>query len=322
MPTPEELIKRRKLDEEAKKVVSNIQTQGANVLDPKTGRAFNTIERNKDITNTQSDKGKQPPPFIFDEETGKVSGITKNGKTFFLPPEEIKAFQDKQLKEQAITDNAILANEKARLQSQAGERERASADVGLNLPEADSLRDEPGIDTAFQVAGATGGGIAGAGTVLGAASGLAKLGLAAPVPPQAKIALGIVGLVAGAAWGTYRAISADERDNVEKSTELFNGAKRNMISLMNRANHDPNASPWELQEKWDTELSNLHQAEKNLKKLTDEEVIRFTSGGEKEFTKLKAFLRLEEGLTADFRLAILRPNSNAPIITEGNLQSG
>ena len=255
----------------------------------------------------------QAPPLegtFADVRTGRPSGISLGGKTFFLGGEDLELLKQQQ-EQKSLSGSAFQKT----IAQAAAERENIAArqqflqqigpqqELGqLGGPEILTT----GLITKTTAAQALAAGVVAAGTTAAATA------ITGPLSIPAAAAAGVTVTV-----GTFiTKITTEQRQNVKEANAIFSQSQQNMVAIINRLNADPNYSPEQAIRDWNDELYNLEIAGINLRKLTQEPTRKILSGGGDEMIRYNLWKSGEfPSIQAKFNNAFLAPNPNSPFLT-------
>lgn len=237
----------------------------------------------KTCTEPDTEKTFKEGEVITDEETGKPSGIVKNGKTFFLPRDEIQNIATKRQEELAPITGATTV--KQRLQQEELQKtlqtigkidpitgQETGTDVGQAI--ASGFFNDPELIARDAAIGAWGGAKAGGalGTTVVPGIGTAIGGVAG----------GVIGGVAGAGFRIWSNIQGDieqqQKGQIGADVVRYNQAVRNLRTLALLATTYPEHAE-QLISDFNAQKTLMHQSWANVKKETDDNLEKYIEDG-------------------------------------------
>lgn len=225
---------------------------------------------------------------IIDEETGETVGITKDGKQYFLPREDIEAVSAAQQAKVAPIAGTISTAERI-------QQERTQAllgQLGQINPDLQSLIEAP-IDWGQAITAGTikaapsiltkaAAGF-GAGAVAGAVGGAGVASI-----PLAAIG-GTVGAIAAIWGGIHSNIESQKKGEVGASIDVLTAARTNMRQLAMLASQDPTNSA-EYITAYNAQLSQVHRAHRQIKIETQGNLNKYIEDGTDILSDFELFL--------------------------------
>jgi len=246
-----------------------------------------------------------------DVKTGRPSGVSRGGETFFISGEDLSLFQQQQAQKNALSGSAGMGTiaEAAAQRADTQVRQQLLSGVGSQQ----QLGGVPGVEaltapliTKTTAAQALAAGVTAAGTTAAATA------ITGPLSIPAAAAAGIT-----VAIGTFISkITVEQRQNVKEANAIFQQTQQNMLAIINRLNGDMNYSPEQAIRDWNEELYNLEIAGINLRKLSNSATRKALSGGGDEMIRYNLWKSGEfPSMQAKFNNAFLVPNPQAPFLT-------
>lgn len=301
------LFKKKKKEEEPKIFDAKPEYKAFSGPPPKAGVPDTAPPVQKTLQVPRTDFSK-PGAVTTTDENGNIKTWTKEEWTTMqktlkgLPTVtegEVSKEVERKRKDWDIKDPT---NEEKRIMQ---ENANIAGGIGQLTPEQLARENAPGLNP-VGVGSAIGGGLKGA-----AAGGTAGAAVGALFPPAMPFtAAG--GAIGGGAFGLLAKISSDKKQNVKEAYTVANTANSNIIKIINWANSGK-ISASQAVEMFNEEETNLLIAEKNIKRLNDGDIDKFTGQGGEEAAKIEGMIRLMDSKKAMLYDAIVQPNPNKVI---------